>query len=139
MALNKRAVIHRLLPFQNRVINPLVVALLDRGLAPPTYALVETVGRRTGQTRRALVAKGLDGDTFWLIAALGDQANYVRNLRSHPRVRVKARPERLRYGFRMRWRPGTAVPLPDDDASARHQRLGRGRPGYQLDGILLRA
>lgn len=42
------------------------------------------------------VANGLHGDTFWLIAALGDQANYVRNLRADPRVRVKARPARLR-------------------------------------------
>jgi F420H(2)-dependent quinone reductase len=84
------------------------------------------------------VANGLDGDTFWLIAALGDQAAYVPNLRAHPRVRVKARPARLRDGLRMRWRPGTAHPLLDDDARARHRRLGRGRPGYRLDGIRLR-
>jgi hypothetical protein len=38
----------------------------------------------------------------------------------------------------MRWRSGTAHPLPDDDARARHHQLGRGRPGYRLDGILLR-
>jgi deazaflavin-dependent oxidoreductase (nitroreductase family) len=128
----------RLLLVQNRAINPLIGALIDRGLAPPTYALLETVGRRTGRRRRVPVANGLDGDTFWLIAALGDQAAYVRNLRAHPRVRVKARPARLRDGLRMRWRPGTAHPLPDDDARARHRRLGRGRPGYRLDGILLR-
>jgi hypothetical protein len=53
-------------------------------------------------------------------------------------VRVKARPARLREGLRMRWRTGTAHLLPDDDAGVRHRRLGRGRPGYRADGILLR-
>jgi hypothetical protein len=32
-----------------------------------------------------------------------------------------------------------AKPLPEDDARERHHRLGRGRPGYRLDGIALRA
>lgn len=84
------------------------------------------------------VANGLDRDTFWLIAGLGYQAGYVHNLQANPRVRVKARPARLRDGVRMRWRSGTAHPLPDDDARARHRTLGHGRPGYRLDGILLR-
>jgi hypothetical protein len=38
----------------------------------------------------------------------------------------------------MSWRAGTAHLLPEDDARERHRQLGRGRPGYQLDGILLR-
>lgn len=38
----------------------------------------------------------------------------------------------------MRWRAGTAVVLPEDDATQRHRQLGHGRPGYRLDGILLR-
>jgi hypothetical protein len=36
------------------------------------------------------VGNGLDGDTFWLVAAHGDPADYVRNLRAQPRVRYKA-------------------------------------------------
>ena len=121
-----------------QLANPPMIALLDRGLAPPTYALLQTTGRRTGRQRLTPVANGLDGDTFWLVAGLGDRAGYVRNLRADPRVRVKARPARLRDGLRMRWREGTAHPLPDDDARARHHRLGRGRPGYRLDSTLLR-
>ena len=35
----------------NRRVNPLFVALLTRGLGPPTYAIVETIGRRTGRRR----------------------------------------------------------------------------------------
>jgi deazaflavin-dependent oxidoreductase (nitroreductase family) len=134
----KRRRLDRLLPLQNRVVNPLIRALIERGLAPPTYALIETVGRRTGRARRVPVANGLEDDTFWLIAGLGNKAAYVGTLQANPRVRVRARPVRLRDGVRMRWRSGTAHVLPEDDARARHRQLGRGRPGYRLDGILLR-
>lgn len=137
--MDKRRLVRRLVAIQNRTINPLVCAAVERGLAPPTCALLETTGRRTARRRRVPVANGLDGDTFWLIAALGDQASYVRNLRADPRARVKARPARMRDGLRMGWRAGTAHPMPADDARARHRRLGHGRPGYRLDGILLRA
>lgn len=119
-------------------VNRLIIAAIDRGLAPPTYALVETVGRRTGLRRLVPVANGLDGDTFWLIAGLGENASYVGNIRVNPRVRIEARPARLRDGVRMCWRSGTAYPAPEDDARARHRKLGRRRPGYRLDGILLR-
>lgn len=130
--------VDRLLPFQNKVVNPLLVALGECGLLPPSYALVETVGRRTGRPRRLPVANGLEGDTFWLIAGLGERASFVRNIRANPKVRIKARPGHLRHGIAMRWRSGTAQPLPDDDAMGRHRHLGRGRPGYRLDGVLLR-
>lgn len=130
----------RLLMFiQNHVINPLVRVLIRYGLAPPTYALVETIGRKTGLPRQVPVANGLRGDTFWLIAGLGEQAPYVRNIKAQPQVRVKARPARLRDGLRMQWRSGTAHLMPEDDPRDRHRQLGRGRLGYQLDGILLRA
>ncbi len=126
------------LRIQNRLINRLVRVLLDIGFAPPTYALLETVGRRSGRPRQVPVANGLQGDTFWLISGLGEQAQYVRNIKANPRVRVKVRPARLRDGLRMRWRTGTAHLRPDDDARTRHRQLGRGRPGYRADGILLR-
>jgi deazaflavin-dependent oxidoreductase (nitroreductase family) len=122
----------------NRRVNPLVVAMLVRGFGPPTYAVVETIGRRTGRRRPVPVANGLDGDTFWLIAGLGQRASFVHNIRANPRVRVSARPARIRDGVHVRWRSGTAYILPDDDARERHRRLGRGRPGYQFDGIFLR-
>ena len=128
----------RLLRLQNRVLNRPARLLLNWGLAPPTYALLETTGRRTGRARQVPVASGLEGQTFWLISGLGEQAQYVRNIKANPHVRVKARPARLREGLRMRWRSGTAHLLPEDDADLRHRELGRGRPGYRLDGLLLR-
>lgn len=127
-----------MLDLQNRVFNRAGRALLERGLAPATYALLETTGRRSGLPRRIPVANGLTGDVFWLIAGLGEEAQYVKNIKADPRVRVKARPPRLRDGFRFRWYSGTAHPLPEDDARRRHHELGKGRPGYRLDGILLR-
>jgi deazaflavin-dependent oxidoreductase (nitroreductase family) len=60
------------------------------------------------------VGNGLDGDTFWLVAAHGTQADYVRNLQAKPRVRVKAGDV---------WRAGTAVVLPGDDPAARSRTL----------------
>jgi deazaflavin-dependent oxidoreductase (nitroreductase family) len=124
---------------QNRVINRAVRLLLRIGLAPPTYALLETTGRRSRLPRQVPVANGLQGSTFWLIAALGEHAQYVQNIRANPNVRIRARPARLREGLRMRWHSGTARPMPEDDARGRHRSLGTGRPGYRLDGILLRA
>ncbi|GAB4586364.1 nitroreductase/quinone reductase family protein [Nocardia sp. IFM 10818] len=120
-----------------RTFNPLIMALVER-LGPPTYAVVETIGRRSGLPRRVPVANGLDGDVFWLIAGLGASAQFVRNIEANPRVRVRARPGKLRDGIALRWRTGTATLLPEDDAAARHRSLGRGRPFYQLDGIALR-
>ena len=88
--------------------------LLRRGIAPSAYALLETVGRRTGRPRQTPVGDGLAGDTFWLVAVHGKQADYVRNILANPRVRVKAGG---------RWRTGTAHVLTDDDATARSKTL----------------
>jgi deazaflavin-dependent oxidoreductase (nitroreductase family) len=97
-----------------RVNNRLTRFALRRGLAPNAFALLETTGRRTGQPRHTPVGNGLAGDIFWLVAAHGDQADYVHNLRAHPRVRVKVAGH---------WRTGTAVVLPDDDVRARSRAL----------------
>src|ERR1700753_2069442 len=128
----------RLLHLQNRLFNRPARFLLVHGFSPPTYALLETTGRRTGRPRQLPVANGLQRATFWLIARLGANAQYARNIQANPRVRIKARPARLRDGLAMTWRAGTAHLLPEDDAEARHRQLGRGGPGYQLDGVLLR-
>lgn len=89
---------------------PPMRALIQAGLAPRAFALLETTGRRTGQVRHTPVGNGLDGDTFWLVAQRGLQADYVRNLQAQPRVRVKVGST---------WRSGTARVLPDDDPAAR--------------------
>jgi deazaflavin-dependent oxidoreductase (nitroreductase family) len=102
--------------FQKRVLNPLVRPAIERGIAPPGWAILETTGRRTGQPRRTPVGDGRRGDVFWIIAEHGRRAAYVRNIEANPRVRV--------YTGR-RWRSGTAHVLDHDDPLARQRDLNR--------------
>ena len=105
---------YRVVTTLERVHNILTRFALRRGFAPAAFALLETTGRRSGLPRHTPVGNGLDGDTFWLVASHGLQADYVRNLRADPAVRVKVR------GV---WRTGKAVLLPDDDAITRSRTL----------------
>src|SRR5215210_3452098 len=95
--------------WQRYVGNRIIRQLLEIGIAPRVYALLETRGRTTGQLRRTPVGNGLvaGSDTFWLISEHGVRAGYVRNIQADSRVRVKTR----RF-----WRTGTAHILHDDDA-----------------------
>lgn len=120
-----RSAKYRVITALERVNNRLTRAALRRGIAPRAFALLETTGRRTGQPRHTPIGNGLDGDTFWLVAAHGTQSDYVRNIIKDPRVRVKVAG---------RWREGTAVPLYDDDPIARSRTLP-----YQWDAALGRA
>jgi deazaflavin-dependent oxidoreductase (nitroreductase family) len=110
---------------QKYLLNPPVRALFALGLVPPTHALLETTGRRSGLPRTNPVGNGLDGDTFWIVAEHGRTADYVRNLEADPRVRVK---------IGRRWRSGTATVLPDDDPRARLERVG-----HRVNGLMVRA
>jgi deazaflavin-dependent oxidoreductase (nitroreductase family) len=105
---------YRIVTRLESVNNRLTRWLLRTDRAPKAYALLETVGRHSRQPRHTPVGDGLDGDTFWLIAVHGNQADYVRNIQADPRVRVKVG---------RRWRTGTAVPLPDDDPTKRSRTL----------------
>ena len=127
----KRRVSRRI---ERGIVNPLNRALLGSGRMGATYAVLETTGRRSGRPRRIPVANGLRGDTFWLISAHGPRAHYVQNLIADPRVRVG-----VVHDGELRWRSGTAHLLPGDDTRARQRDLARGRLGYRLDAILLRA
>jgi deazaflavin-dependent oxidoreductase (nitroreductase family) len=104
--------------WQRHVGNRLVRQLLELGIAPPVYALLETTGRTTGQRRRTPVGNGLaaGSDTFWLISEHGIRAGYVRNIQADPRVRVK---------IGRRWGAGTAHILREDDALTRLRQTGR--------------
>ncbi len=110
----RRSRTYRLITSVERPSNRLVRAALRRGIAPAAFALLETRGRRTGLPRHTPVGNGLDGDVFWLIAAHGRQADYVRNIEADPRVRIRVGRQ---------WRSGTAVLLPDDDVAARSATL----------------
>src|SRR5881392_259693 len=111
----KHRIVHLL---QKYFLNPPIKFLFAIGLAPPGYALLETIGRKSGKPRRTPVGDGCLGSRFWLIAEHGMRAGYVRNITNNPRVRLK-----LRNGFLTRWHSGTAQLLTDDDPRARQKWL----------------
>ena len=97
------------------LVNPIVKAAVAVRLAPPSYVILETTGRKSGQPRRTPVGTRLDGNTLWLVAEHGRRANYVRNIEANPRIRVKVRGK---------WRSGTAHTLPDDNPQERLRKIG---------------
>ena len=99
-----------------RLVNPAVRALIERGLFPSAWVLLETTGRRSGQPRRTPVGNGKRGDVFWIVTEHGWHADYVKNIQADPRVRVK---------IGRTWFSGTAVILEDDDPMARLRWLRR--------------
>ena len=113
------------------VSNPGMRLALRVGVAPRTFALLETTGNKTGRRRLTPVGNGLDGDTFWLVSELGLASGYARNLQANPNVRVKVG---------RRWLAGVAVAVPDDDGWARREQIDarNGRMG-RLDGKIFRA
>lgn len=95
--------------FHRYVANPLTRRL-------PTQVLLETTGRVSGRPRRTPIGGRVAGGAFWLVSDHGEASDYIRNIKTHNRVRVR---------IRGRWRAGTAVLLPGDDARARLATLPR--------------
>lgn len=95
----KRAVVHRI---QRYVANP-----IGRRVSP---TVIETTGRKSGLPRQTAVGGHREGNTFWLVAEHGEHADYVKNIKANPAVR-------LRLGGS--WLTGSAQLLPDDDPQAR--------------------
>ena len=126
----KRQMVHAL---QKYVLNPPIKLLFALGTVPPGYALLETIGRKSGQPRRTPVGDGRMKDQFWLVAEHGAEAGYVRNIAKNPRVRVK-----VREGLRTRWRAGTTTLLPDDDPRERQRWLAKERPGSASNAAVVR-
>lgn len=127
----KHRIVHGL---QKYVFNPPVKALLGAGFVPPSYALLETIGRTSGLPRRTPVGNGLVGDTFWIVTEHGLRAGYVRNMQRDPSVRVKVRDR----GLRSRWRTGTAHLVTEDDPRERQRQITRGKPGRALNAFVVR-
>ncbi len=105
----------RIVTVQKRLLNPLIRPLIKLGVVP-SVALLETIGRKSGEPRVTPVGNGLDKktNTFWIVTEFGHKAQYVKNLIANPRVRV-------RVG--RRWHSGTAVVMEDDDARERQRSM----------------
>lgn len=100
------------IPVQRHIVNP-----IGRRLAGhlPGEAVLETVGRKSGQPRRTPIGGRLIGESFWLVSEFGRHSQYVRNIEANPAVRLQ---------LRGRWQTGTAVILDDDDPARRLAQLG---------------
>ena len=119
---------------QRHLLNPPIKAAFGVGLIPPGYALLETVGRRSGLPRQTPVGDGLIDETFWIVAEHGRRAAYVRNIEAEPRVRVLVRMQRG-----VVWRTGTATVLPEDDPYVRQRQLAQISLSRRLNGFVVRA
>jgi hypothetical protein len=95
---------------QSPVVNPLVRLAFRLGIPDPGDALLETIAPRTGKPRLTPVCEGLEGETFWLISERGRDAEWVGDIETSPRVRVKQRSRRPAV-----WRSGVAQILDGDD------------------------
>lgn len=94
------------------LVNPVMVTAVRAGLGRRTYAVLETVGRRTGRTRRTPVGVRVEDGVAWLVSEHGGGSAYVRNLAAEPSVRLLTRGG---------WHAGRATVDPDDDADARRR------------------
>jgi deazaflavin-dependent oxidoreductase (nitroreductase family) len=126
----KHQIVHAL---QKYILNPPIKFLFVLGVVPPGYALLETIGRKSGRPRRTPVGDGRVGDEFWIVAEHGMQAGYVRNIQRNPRVRLK-----VRDGLRTSWLHGKAQLLSDDDPRERQRWLARARPGSGSNAAVVR-
>jgi deazaflavin-dependent oxidoreductase (nitroreductase family) len=125
---------HRVVHFvQKYLFNPPIKFLFAIGMVPPGYALLETVGRKTGKRRRTPVGNGRVGSQFWIIAEHGPKAGYVRNIQAHPRVRLK-----LRDGLWSHWHTGTAHVLSQDEPRARQRWLANELPSSASNAAAVR-
>jgi len=126
----KHGIVHFL---QKYLFNPPIKLLFALGIVPPGYALLETIGRKTGKARRTPVGNGRVGGQFWIVAEHGQKAGYVRNIAVSPRVRLK-----LRDGLRARWYAGTATLLAEDDPRERQRWLTNQLPGSASNAAAVR-
>jgi deazaflavin-dependent oxidoreductase (nitroreductase family) len=125
---------HRIVHFlQKYLFNPPIKLLFWVGLVPPGYALLETIGRKTGKVRRTPVGNGLLGTQFWIVAEHGLNAGYVRNIASNPRVRLQ-----VRHGILARWHTGTGHVLSDDDPIERQRWLASQLPSSASNAAAVR-
>jgi deazaflavin-dependent oxidoreductase (nitroreductase family) len=126
----KHQIVYRL---QKYVLNPPIKLAFAIGVVLPGYAILETIGRKSGKPRRTPVGDGRVGNEFWLVAEHGMKAGYVLNIASNPQVRLK-----LRDGLRSQWRQGTAHLLPDDNPIERQRWLGGHVPGSAANAKAVR-
>ena len=111
-----------------RAIDRITRTAVRLGVGRRSTALLETIGRKSGEPRITPVTNGLDGDVFWIVTEHGRNASYVRNIEAQPRVRVNAG---------RGWRVGTAQ-IVDDDPERRLQQIVARNPRARVNAGIVR-
>ncbi|MDJ0392512.1 nitroreductase family deazaflavin-dependent oxidoreductase [Rhodococcus sp. G-MC3] len=90
--------------------NPVMNGLTAIGIRVPLMTDIETVGRKSGLTRRVPVSASFDDTGAWIISQHGTRSGWGANIGDDPRVRIRVGNQ---------WRPGIAEFVPTDDVIAR--------------------
>lgn len=100
-------------------------------LAGRNVLILETIGRRSGQPRQIEIwfAAHPNRDRLYLLAGGRDRAQWVRNIRASPAVRV-------RIGGR--WFAGEAAEIEGGSDELDARRLVGGKYGYWREGTEIR-
>ena len=83
---------------------------------------LETIGRVTGRSHEIEIWFAADGGTIWLLSGGGDRADWVRNTRQNPAVRVRVGGQ---------WFSGTAAEITDEAG----ERFARERVAAKYYGL----
>jgi len=95
-------------------------------LAGEDYCYLTTTGRVSGEPREIEIWFGLDGSTLYVLSGGRDRSDWVKNLLSEPRVRV-------RIGDRTFDGHARVVSDPGEDARARDLLFSKYSSGYGGD------
>jgi deazaflavin-dependent oxidoreductase (nitroreductase family) len=89
---------------------PVALYRVGLGWLMPMQMMLTTVGRKSGQPRRAVVdvlKHDAESNTYYVVSAYGGRADWYRNLEATPAVEVRVRGRRF---------SARAVTLPPDEA-----------------------
>lgn len=73
----------------SKLSNILIMPVFRIVPMPRGFVLLTVKGRRSGKPRRRPVRAVGDGGTLYAVALMGERSDWLRNVRSNPRVRVK--------------------------------------------------
>ena len=100
-------------PWWLKPMNKVMMAVMR--VVPIKGPVVLTVpGRKSGEPRHTAIGGRVIDGSFWLVSEHGDHADFVRNIKANPAVRVRINGE---------WHSGTAHLVPDDDPEERLRQL----------------
>ena len=74
----------------SRISNIITMPIFRVLPLPPGYILVTTTGRTSGRPRRRPIRAVRDDGTYYGVAILGEQSDWLKNVRATPEVQIKA-------------------------------------------------